>query len=81
MEWLLNLRSEKIPVNGLLLKENASDFTKELLPNLQALSSFSDGWLEKWKKCNLFLVFIFTTTSMSLMCPLTLWCIFLSSKP
>ena len=47
MEWLLNLRSEKIPVNGLLLKENASDFTKELLPNFQALSSFSDGWLEK----------------------------------
>ena len=47
MESLLNLRNENIPVNGLLLKENVSDFAKELLPNFQALSSFSDGWLEK----------------------------------
>ena len=56
MKWLLNLRSENIPVNGLLLKEKASDFAKELgVPNFQA----SDGWLERWKKGNLFLVFIF----------------------
>ena len=37
MKWLLNLRSENIPINGLLLKEKASDFAKELgVPNFQA---------------------------------------------
>ena len=30
MRWLLHLRSENIPVNGLLLKENACDFAKGL---------------------------------------------------
>ena len=45
MKWLLNLRNEKIHVNGLLRKEKASDFAKELgVPNLQA------SWLEKWEK-------------------------------
>ena len=47
MKCLLNLRSENIPMNGLLLKEKASDFAKELgVPNFQT----SEGWLEKWKK-------------------------------
>ena len=46
MKWLLNLRNENIPVNG-LLKGKTSDFSKEPgVPNFQA----SDGWLEKWKK-------------------------------
>ena len=37
MKWFFNLHSENIPVNGLLLKEKASDFTKELgVPNFQA---------------------------------------------
>ena len=37
MKWLLNLRRENIPINGLLLKEKASDFAKELgVPNFQA---------------------------------------------
>ena len=30
MRWLLHLRSKNIPVNGLLLKENACDFAKGL---------------------------------------------------
>ena len=47
MKWLLNLGSKNIPLNGLLLKENAFGFAKELgLANFQA----SDGRLEKWKK-------------------------------
>ena len=47
MKWLLNLGRENIPLNGLLLKENASGFAKELgLANFQA----SDERLEKWKK-------------------------------
>ena len=37
MKWLLNLSSENIPVNGLLLKQKASDFAKEFgVPNFQA---------------------------------------------
>ena len=37
MKWLLNLRRENIPINGLLLKEKTSDFAKELgVPNFQA---------------------------------------------
>ena len=53
MKWLLNLHSENIPVKALVLKKKASDFVKELgVSNFQA----SDGWLEKWKKDNLFLV-------------------------
>ena len=37
MKWLLNLRGENTPVNGLLLKEKASDFAEELgVPNFQA---------------------------------------------
>ena len=37
VKWLLNLRRENIPINGLLLKEKASDFAKELgVPNFQA---------------------------------------------
>ena len=47
MKRLLNLRSWNIPMNGLLLKEKASDFAKEL-----GVTSFqvSDGWLVKGKK-------------------------------
>ena len=47
MKRLLNLRSWNIPMNGLLLKEKASDFAKELgVTNFQV----SDGWLVKGKK-------------------------------
>ena len=47
MKWLLHLRSENIPINGLLLKEKACNFAKEVgVSNFQA----SNGWLEKWKK-------------------------------
>ena len=41
------LRSENVPVNGVLIKEKASYFSKEMtFENVQA----SDGWLEKRKK-------------------------------
>ena len=47
MKRLLNLRSWNIPMNGLLLKEKASDFAKELgVTNFQV----SDGWLVKGEK-------------------------------
>ena len=53
-EMVIELHSENIPVKALVLKKKTSDFVKELgVPNFQA----SDGWLEKWKKDNLFLVF------------------------
>ena len=41
------LRSENVPVNGVLMKEKALYFAKELtFENFQV----SDGWLDKWKK-------------------------------
>ena len=52
---LKSLRSKNAPVSGVLIKEKASYFAKELtFKNFQA----SDGWLEKWKKMLGFLFFI-----------------------
>jgi len=40
------MRSENVPLNGVLIKEKALFFAKELgVENFQA----SDGWLGKWK--------------------------------
>ena len=47
LKWVKSLRSENVPVNGVLIKEKALYFAKELtFENFQA----SDGWLDKWKK-------------------------------
>ena len=47
LKWFKRLRSENLPVNGVLIKEKALYFAKELtFENLRA----SNGWLDKWKK-------------------------------
>ena len=47
LKWFKRLRFENITVNGVLTKEKALYFAKELtFENFQA----SDGWLDKWKK-------------------------------
>ena len=47
LKWFKRLRFENITVNGVLIKEKALYFAKELtFENFQA----SDGWLDKWKK-------------------------------
>ena len=57
LKWFRRLRSENVPVNGVLIKENALHFAKELtFENFQA----SDGCLDKWKK-RLGLFFLFQT--------------------
>ena len=57
LKWFRRLRSENVPVNGVLIKENALHFAEELtFENFQA----SDGWLDKWKK-RLGLFFLFQT--------------------
>ena len=44
--WFKQMRSENVPLNGVLIKEKALFFAKELgVENFQA----SDGWLGKWK--------------------------------
>ena len=49
------LRSENVPVSGVLIKEKALYFAKEL--NFEKFQE-SDGWLDKWKK-RLVLIFYF----------------------
>ena len=45
-KWLLIQRSGNIPINGLILKEKALDFAKQLdITTFQA----SDSWLHSWK--------------------------------
>ena len=47
LKWFKRLRSENVPVNGVLIKEKALYLVKELIiENFQA----SDGSLEKCKK-------------------------------
>ena len=44
--WFKQMRSENVPLNGVLIKEKALFFAKELgIEKFQA----SDGWLGKWK--------------------------------
>ena len=47
LKWFTRLRSENVPVSGVLIKEKALYFTKEL--NFEKFQA-SDGWLDKWKK-------------------------------
>ena len=57
LKWFKRLRFENITVNGVLIKEKALYFAKELtFENFQA----SDGWLDKWKK-RLGLIFFIST--------------------
>ena len=45
--WFKNARSNNIPFNGIIIKENAQSLAKSLeLTDFQA----SDGWLHKWKR-------------------------------
>ena len=45
--WFKNVRSNNIPVNGIIIKEKALSLAKSLeLTDFQA----SDGWLDKWKQ-------------------------------
>ena len=53
LKWFTRLRSENVPFSGVLIKEKALYFAKEL--NFEKFQA-SDGWLDKWKKR---LVFIF----------------------
>lgn len=46
LQWFKGMRSENIPVNGVLIKEKALYFAKEL--NAEKFQA-SEGWLEKWK--------------------------------
>lgn len=46
LRWFTKMRSENVPVNGILIKEKALYFAEELkAEKFQA----SDGWLQKWK--------------------------------
>ena len=47
MKWSLIMRSENIPINGLMSKEKAQEFPEQL--NLEDFHA-SDGWLEKLKR-------------------------------
>ena len=50
-QWLISARYKILPVNGIILKDKALYFGKEL-----GLEEFmtSDGWLDQWKKrCNI----------------------------
>ena len=47
LKWFKRLRPENVPANGVLIKEKALYFAKELnFENFQT----SDEWLDKWKK-------------------------------
>ena len=47
LKWFTRIRSENVPVSGILIKEKALYFAKELkVEKFQA----SEGWLDKWKK-------------------------------
>ena len=47
LKWFTRIRSENVPASGILIKEKALYFAKELkLEKFQA----SDGWLDKWQK-------------------------------
>ena len=48
-KWFLFARSQNIPINGIILKEKAIFFAKEL--NIQDFAA-SNGWLERWKTRN-----------------------------
>ena len=57
LKWFKKLRSENVPVNGVLIQEKVLYFAKELTyENFQAL----DGWLDKRNK-QLGLIFLFQT--------------------
>ena len=48
-KWFLSAREQNVPVNGIILKEKAVFFAKELdIKDFQA----SNGWLERWKTRN-----------------------------
>ena len=55
LKWFTRLRSENVPVSGVLIKEKALNFAKEL--NFEKFQA-SDGGLDKWKK-RLVLIFYF----------------------
>lgn len=47
LKWFTRIRAENVPVSGILIKEKALYFAKEL--NFEKFQA-SDGWLDKWKK-------------------------------
>ena len=55
LKWFTRLRSENVPASGVLIKEKALYFAKEL--NFEKFQA-SDGWLDKWKE-RLVLIFYF----------------------
>ena len=55
LKWFTRLRSENVLASGVLIKEKALYFAKEL--NFEKFQA-SDGWLDKWKK-RLVLIFYF----------------------
>ena len=61
--WFVGKRSQKVPTDGIILKEKALEFAKTL-----GIKEFkvSDCWLNKWKKRykhnNSFLIGLFCTT-------------------
>ena len=46
-KWFLILRSENVPISGLMLKKKAFEFAGGL--NIDGFQ-VSERWLEKWKK-------------------------------
>ena len=47
LKWFTRIRAENVPVSGILIKEKALYFAKEM--NFEKFQA-SDGWLDKWKK-------------------------------
>ena len=48
-KWFLSAREQNVPVNGIILKEKAVFFAKEL--NIKDFQAFN-SWLERWKTRN-----------------------------
>ena len=48
-KWFLSAREQNVPVNGIILKDKAVFFAKEL--NIKDFQT-SNGWLERWKTRN-----------------------------
>ena len=54
LKWFTRLKSENVSVSGVLIKEQALYFAKEL--NFEKFQA-SDGWLEKCKRRLVFILF------------------------
>ena len=55
-KWFLNLRSDNVPISGPMFNEKGIEFAGGL--NIGGFQA-SEGWLEKWKKCKVYISLYF----------------------